>query len=70
MKTAQTLRVHNAMVTDQMQTDANQLRTSLNLGRKLCLRVHEDRNAVAFHYIESGGIKRFSARHKIVFSVA
>ncbi|HTL55005.1 MAG TPA: hypothetical protein VL361_04965 [Candidatus Limnocylindrales bacterium] len=70
MKTAQTLRVHNAMVTDQMQTDANQLRTSLNLGRKLCLRVHEDRNAVAFHYIESGAANGFQPGTRLYFSVA
>ena len=65
MKIPQTLRVHNAMVTDRMQGDFNQLRTSKGLGHKTDLGVHEDRNALAFHFIESGAINRFSVRHRI-----
>jgi len=70
MKIGHTLRVHNAMVTGRMQTHINQLRTALTLGRKVCLQVHEDRNSLAFHYIESGAFKRFSACHRIVVSAA
>ena len=65
MNTRQTLRVHNAMVTDRMQSELNQLRTGKKLGRKPRLEVQEDRNALAFHYIESGAIRRFSANHQI-----
>jgi len=66
MKIRQTLRVHNAMVTDRMQAEGNQVRTAMNLGRKPCLQVPGDRNALAFHFIESGAIRRFSASHRIV----
>jgi hypothetical protein len=65
MKVPLTLRVHNAMVTDRMRSDLNQLRTSRGLGHKTDLGVHEDRNALALHYIESGAINRFSVRHRI-----
>jgi hypothetical protein len=53
------------MVADRMQSEFNRLRTERKLGRKPRLEVQEDRNALAFHYIESGAIKRFSANHKI-----
>ena len=65
MKTRQTLRVHNAMITDRMQSELNRLRTGQKLGRKPRLAVQEERNALAFNYIESGALKRFSASHKI-----
>ena len=64
-KFSQSLRVHNAMVTDRMQSGLNRLRAAIGLGHKPCLREHEDRNALAFHYIESGAIKRFSTCHRI-----
>jgi len=54
------------MVTDRMQNMLNRLRTAKKIGRMLGLEVQEDRNALAFHYIESGAIKRFSARHRIL----
>jgi hypothetical protein len=53
------------MVIDQMLCDLNQLCARKTLGRKPRLEVHEDRNALALRYIESGGINRFSATHKI-----
>ena len=49
-----------------MQSELNRLRTGKELGRKPCLEVPEDRNALAFHYIESGAIKGFSITHKIM----
>ena len=66
MKTEHTLRVHNAMVADRMRGRLNRLLTGKKLGRIPGLNAHEDRNALALHYIESGAIRRFSARHKIV----
>jgi hypothetical protein len=66
VKTRQTLRVHNAMVIDQIQRNLNRLSVSKRLGHKPRLGILEDRNALALHYIESGRIKRFSAAHKIV----
>jgi hypothetical protein len=66
MKKRQTLRVHNAMVIDQMQCNRNQLCARKRLGRKPRPEVREDRNALALRYIESGRIGRFSATHKIV----
>jgi hypothetical protein len=51
------------MVIDQMESNRNQQRARKQLGRKPRLEVHEDRNALAFHYIDSGGIRRFSAKH-------
>jgi hypothetical protein len=65
MKTQHTLRVHNAMVTEQMRSDFNRRRVGRKFGRIPRLDVRADRNALAFHYIESGAIKRFSACHKI-----
>ena len=65
MKILLTLRVHNAMVLDRIRAPSNQLRTATSLGRKPSLQVHDDRNALAFHYIDSGAIGRFSARHRI-----
>jgi hypothetical protein len=70
MKILQTLRVHNAMVTDRIRAQHNQLRTLTKLGRKPSLEVPEDRNALAFHFIDSGAIKRFSARHQIIVTSA
>ncbi len=54
------------MVTDRMQTKLNRLRTAKKIGYVPGLGVREDRNALALHYIESGAIRRFSARHKIM----
>lgn len=65
MTTRHTLRIHNAMVIEQMQSDLNRLRTEEKLGRRPRLEVQEDRNALALQYIESGAINRFSASHKI-----
>ena len=70
MKVRQTLRVHNAMVMDRIRAPRNLLRTETTLGRKPSLQVHEDRNALALHYIESGAIKRFRARHAIIVTSA
>ncbi len=66
MNTKQSLRVHNAMVAERMRNKLNRLRTAKRIGRMPGLDVREDRNALAFHYIESGAIRRFSAMHKIV----
>jgi hypothetical protein len=70
MKTKQTLRVHNAIVTERMQSPLNRLHTEKKLGRKPRLESREDRNALAFHYIESGAIKRFSASNRIIVKTA
>jgi hypothetical protein len=66
MKAHYTLRVHNAMVTDRMQGKFNQLRAGKKLGRKLRIEHAQDRNALAFHYIDSGALKKFSATHRIL----
>jgi len=66
MKTEHTLRVHNALVADRMRGRLNRLLTGRKLGRIPGLDAHEDRNELAFHYIESGAIRRFSARHRII----
>jgi hypothetical protein len=58
------------MVTDQMRSKLNRLRTSEKLGRVPRLEVQEDRNALALHYIESGAIRYFSARHQITVKAA
>ena len=66
MKNVYTLRVHNALVMDEMQGNRNRRRTARILGRMPGFDAQEDRNALALHYIESGAIRRFSAGHKII----
>ena len=65
MMIEQTLRVHNAMVIDRMQSNLNRLRAGEKLGRIPGVAAQEDRNALAFYYIESGAIRRFSSRNRI-----